>query len=215
MRTFVHRTGQKLPFRAVDSAWDIANRRATLDDVTRILCRIEAGESTAEELLPAVYEELRRLAYRKMAGERAGHTLQATALVHEAWLRLEGSQGSNWQNRNHFFGAAAEAMRRILVDHARKQNSQKRGSGAPKVDLELVASSIVVNAPAEEMIAVHEALERLEAEDSQTAELVKLRYFVGMTMAEAAEAMGLKKRSAEALWTYGKTWLHREIRNPS
>jgi RNA polymerase sigma factor (TIGR02999 family) len=150
-----------------------------------------------------------------MAGERAGHTLQATALVHEAWLRLEGSQGSKWQNRNHFFGAAAEAMRRILVDHARKQNSQKRGSGAPKVDLEVVASSIVVNAPGEEMIAVHEALERLEAEDSQTAELVKLRYFVGMTMAEAAEAMGLKKRSAEALWTYGKTWLHREIRNPS
>lgn len=179
-----------------------------MDDVTRILCRIETGESTAEELLPAVYDELRRLAYRKMAGERAGHTLQATALVHEAWLRL--GDGANWKNRNHFFGAAAEAMRRILVDHARKQNSQKRGSGAPKVELQ--ESSIMVNAPADELLAVHDALDRLESEDPQTAELVKLRYFVGMTMDEAAEALGMKKRSAEALWTYGKAWLHKEIR---
>lgn len=176
---------------------------------------MEAGESTADELLPAVYEELRRLAYRKMAGERAGHTLQATALVHEAWLRLEGASGTSWKNRNHFFGAAAEAMRRILVDHARKQNSQKRGSGVPKVDLEIAESSIVVNAPADELLAVHDALNQLEEEDAQVAELVKLRYFVGMTMAEAAEAMSLKKRTAEALWTYGKTWLHREIKNSS
>ena len=193
----------------------ISNPHHALDDVTQILCRMEAGESTAEELLPAVYEELRRLASRKMAGERAGHTLQATALVHEAWLRLEGAEGSNWQNRNHFFGAAAEAMRRILVDHARKQNSQKRGSGVPKVELEIAESSIVVNAPPDEMLAVHEALDRLEEEDPQTAELVKLRYFVGMTMTEAADALGLKKRTAEALWTYGKAWLHREIRTPS
>jgi len=184
-----------------------------MDDVTRILCRIESGESQAEELLPVVYEELRRLAYRKMAGERAGHTLQATALVHEAWLRLEGAGSGGWQNRNHFFGAAAEAMRRILVDHARKTNSQKRGSGAPKV--ELVESSVVMSAPPDELLAVHDALGRLEEEDPQTAELVKLRYFVGMTMSEAAEALGLKKRSAEALWTYGKAWLHREIRKSS
>ncbi|MEC8942240.1 MAG: ECF-type sigma factor, partial [Verrucomicrobiota bacterium] len=113
------------------------------------------------------------------------------------------------------FGAAAEAMRRILIDHARRKKSQKRGSGTPKVELDAAELSIVVNAPAEELIAVHEALGRLEAEDSQVATLVKLRYFVGMTMAEAAEAMDLKKRSAEALWTYGKTWLHREIENPS
>ena len=186
-----------------------------MDDVTRILSRIESGESTAEELLPAVYEELRRLAYRKMAGERAGHTLQATALVHEAWLRLDGASGTSWKNRNHFFGAAAEAMRRILVDHARRQKSQKRGSGAPKVELEVAESLIVVNAPAEELLAVHDALERLEEEDAQVAELVKLRYFVGMTMAEASEALNLKKRTAEALWTYGKAWLHREINNPA
>ena len=186
-----------------------------MDDVTRILCRLETGECTAEELLPAVYEELRRLARSKMAGERAGHTLQATALVHEAWLRLKGSAGENWNNRNHFFGAAAEAMRRILVDHARRHMSQKRGSGTPKADLDSVEESIVVNAPAEELIAVHEALGRLEAEDPQVAKLVKLRYFAGMTMSEASDAMNLKKRSAEALWTYGKAWLHKEIKNPS
>ncbi len=183
--------------------------------MTYILGRMESGECTAEELLPAVYEELRRLASHKMAGERAGHPLQATALVHEAWLRLEGASGGKWKNRRHFFGAAAEAMRRILVDHARKHNSQKRGSGAPKLEVEAAEASIVVNAPSEELIAVHEALSRLETEDSQVARLVKLRYFVGMTMSEAAEAMELKKRTAEALWTYGKAWLHREIKNPS
>lgn len=171
---------------------------------------MEAGEATAEELLPAVYEELRRLAYGKMSRERAGHTLQATALVHEAWLRLGSDLDNAWESRTHFFGAAAEAMRRILVDHARKQQSKKRGSGAQK--LELTESSIVIDAPTDEILAVHEALEKLTEEDPQTAELVKLRYFVGMTMEEAAEALGLKKRSAEALWTYGKAWLHRAIR---
>ena len=181
-----------------------------MDEVTRILCRIEDGEATADELLPAVYEELRRLAYGKMAAEKAGHTLQATALVHEAWLRLGGSDSAGWRNRAHFFGAAAEAMRRILVDHARKRNSQKRGSGAEKEELD--ESTIVVSAPAEELLAVHEALEKLEAEDPKCAELVKLRYFVGMTMDEAAEALGMKKRSAESLWTFGKAWLHKTIR---
>jgi RNA polymerase sigma factor (TIGR02999 family) len=181
-----------------------------MDDVTRILCRMETGDATPEELLPAVYEELRRLAYGKMARERADHTLQPTALVHEAWLRLGSEKAAPWKGRSHFFGAAAESMRRILVDHARKQNSQKRGSGAKKQ--ELVESSIVVNAPADELLAVHEALDELEREDPQTAELVKLRYFVGMTMDEAAEALGLKKRTAEALWTFGRAWLHRAIK---
>ena len=184
----------------------------TLDDVTRILCSLEEGTCTAGDLLPAVYEELRRLARSKMAGERADHTLQATALVHEAWIRLEGSSAGSWQNRNHFFGAAAEAMRRILVDHARKHLSQKRGSGAKKVELDLALSSIVVKAPSTELIAIHEALDKLEAEDPQVSQLVKLRYFVGMTMSEAADAMSLKKRTAEALWTYGKAWLHQEIK---
>ncbi len=217
MRQFVEFPAEKLALCRcpVDRTPVISDSPPALDDVTRILGRMETGECTAEELLPAVYEELRRLATRKMAGERAGHTLQATALVHEAWLRLEGSSGGNWKNRNHFFGAAAEAMRRILVDHARKHKSQKRGSGAPKIELDAAEGSIVVNAPSEELIAVHEALGRLEAEDSQVANLVKLRYFVGMTMSEAAEAMDLKKRSAESLWTYGKAWLHREIKNPS
>lgn len=181
-----------------------------LDDVTQILCRIEEGSATAGELFPAVYEELRRLAHRKMSRERAGHTLQATALVHEAWLRLGGDDGPAWKNRNHFFSAAAEAMRRILVDHARRLGSRKRGAGAQP--LELTESSIVLEAPPEELLAVHEALDALQEEDPQTAELVKLRYFIGLTMDEAAEALGLKKRSAEELWTYGKAWLHRAIR---
>ena len=181
-----------------------------MEDVTQILCRIEQGEASAGDLLPAVYEELRRIAHHKMAGERAGHTLQATALVHEVWLRLGADKGPDWKNRRHFFAAAAEAMRRILVDHARRHRSKKRGSGTRL--LELAESSIQVEAPPEELLAVHEALDALQTEDPQTAELVKLRYFVGLTMEEAAQALGLKKRAAEELWTYGKAWLHRAIR---
>ncbi|MDG2488035.1 MAG: ECF-type sigma factor [Roseibacillus sp.] len=196
----------------IDRTNTISEPERTLDDITRILCSLEEGTCTAGDLLPAVYEELRRLARSKMAGERPDHTLQATALVHEVWIRLERSSAGSWQNRNHFFGAAAEAMRRILVDHARKHLSQKRGSGAQKVELDSALSSIVVKAPREELIAIHEALDKLEEEDPQVSQLVKLRYFVGMTMAEAADAMDLKKRSAEALWTYGKAWLHREIK---
>ena len=160
--------------------------------------------------MPLVYDELRRIAAHKMAGESAGHTLQATALVHEAWLRLAGSNQKSWENRAHFFGAAAEAMRRILVDSARRKQSQKRGSGAERVDLQ--DSALVLAAPAEELLAVHEALDRLTAEDSQAAELVKLRYFVGMNMEEASSALGLAKRTAENLWSYARAWLHREIR---
>jgi RNA polymerase sigma factor (TIGR02999 family) len=181
-----------------------------LEDVTQILCRIEQGKATARDLLPAVYEELRRIAHHKMAGERAGHTLQATALVHEAWLRLGADKGPDWKNRRHFFAAAAEAMRRILVDHARRHGRKKRGSGT--LPLELSESSIQVEAPPDELLAVHEALDALQAEDPQTAELVKLRYFIGLTMEEAAQALGLRKRAAEELWTYGKAWLHRAIR---
>jgi len=179
--------------------------------VTQILCRIEDGSATAGELFPAVYEELRRLAHQKMAQERAGHTLQATALVHEAWLRLGGDDGSAWKNRNHFFGAAAEAMRRILVDHARRVGSEKRGGGRQRV--ELVESSLVVDAPPEELLEVHEALDALHEEDPQTAELVKLRYFIGLTMDEAAQVLDIRKRAAEELWTFGKAWLHRAIRS--
>lgn len=183
-----------------------------MNDVTRILNAAQAGDPQAtEELLPLVYDELRRLAGYKMSGEAAGHTLQATALVHEAWLRLAGGNQGGWQNRAHFFAAAAEAMRRILVEHARRKLSQKRGGGA--IHDELKETSIVITAPPDELLAVHEALDKLAREDPSAAELVKLRYFVGMTMEEAASAMGLAKRTAEGIWTYAKAWLGREIRS--
>jgi len=182
-----------------------------MKDVTRILSQIEKGDARAgEELLPLVYEELRRIAAHKMGHESPGHTLQATALVHEAWLRLTGASQQSWQNRAHFFGAAAEAMRRILVEHARRKQSLKRGAGAQH--LELDESLLVVSAPPDELLAVNDALDKLAAEDPTAAQLVKLRYFVGMNMEEAASAIGLPKRTAESVWTYARTWLFREIR---
>lgn len=183
-----------------------------MNDVTRILEAIRQGDSTAEaELLPVVYEELRRLAAHRMAQESGGHTLQARALVHEVWLRLADGPSQGWANRAHFFAAAAEAMRRILVDHARRKNSLKRGAGAERVELEEFGS--VLNVPADELLAVHEALDRLQAEDAPSAELVKLRYFVGMTMEEAAAAMGIPLRTAERLWTFARVWLRTELRS--
>ena len=183
-----------------------------MNDVTRILDALGQGDAKAsEELLPLVYDELRRLAAQKMAWESPSHTLQPTALVHEAWLRLAGPGEQRWENRAHFFGAAAEAMRRILVDHARRKQSLKRGAGA--VREELHDSVLILRAPPDELLAVHEALDELAAQDPPTAELVKLRYFVGMTMEEAATALGLSKRTAENLWTYARVWLHRRLRN--
>jgi RNA polymerase sigma factor (TIGR02999 family) len=181
-----------------------------VNEVTRILDAVGQGDpKAAEQLLPLVYNELRRLAAHKMAGESPGHTLQPTALVHEVWLRLAGSGPQQWQNRAHFFGAAAEAMRRILVDHARRKQSLKRGAGA--VREELHDSVLVLTAPPDELLAVHEALDEFAAVDPQAAELVKLRYFVGMTMEEAALALGLSKRTAEGLWTYARVWLRDKI----
>lgn len=182
-----------------------------MSEVTRILTAIEKGEAAATaELLPLVYDELRRIAAHKMSAEAAGHTLQATALVHEAWLRLVGTEERQWQNRAHFFGAAAEAMRRILVDHARRKLSQKRGGGvAPE---ELNESVLVLNAPPDELLAVHEALDTLAKQDPEAAQLVKLRYFIGMTMEESAAAMNIATRTAERSWTYARAWLHKEIR---
>lgn len=145
-----------------------------------------------------------------MAGEAAGHTLQPTALVHEAWLRMVSPGQQNWQNRAHFFSAAAEAMRRILVEHARRKHSLKRGGGVMREELD--ESSVVLSAPPEELLAIHEALEKLVAQDPTAAELVKLRYFVGMTMEEAATALDLAPRSAERIWTYARVWLRREVR---
>ncbi len=185
-----------------------------VNEVTRILNAIQAGDAAAaDQLLPLVYDELRRLASYKMAGEAAGHTLQPTALVHEAWLRLGGSNQESWGSRAHFFAAAAEAMRRILVEHARRKQSLKRGGGAAHEELN--ESALVLAAPPDELLAVHEALDKLAAEDPSAAELVKLRYFVGMTMEEAASALGIAQRTAERLWTYARAWLRREIREHS
>jgi len=182
-----------------------------MSEVTRILNAIKEGDAkAAEQLLPLVYNELRRLAAHKMAGEASGHTLQPTALVHEAWLRLAGPHPERWDNRAHFFAAAAEAMRRILVEHARRKQSLKRGGGLEREELH--DSLLVLASPPDELLAVHEALDQFAREDPQAAELVKLRYFVGMTMEEAAAALGLGKRTAESLWTYARVWLHREIR---
>ena len=180
-------------------------------EVTHILNAVQSGDTkAAEELLPLLYTELRQIAAAKMAGEAAGHTLQPTALVHEAWLRLVGGDQRAWPSRAYFFAAAAEAMRRILVEHARRKHSLKRGGDFEREELN--ESALVLSAPPDELLAVNEALEKLSVEDRPAAELVKLRYFVGMTMEEAASALDMAPRSAERLWTYARVWLQREIR---
>jgi RNA polymerase sigma factor (TIGR02999 family) len=181
------------------------------NEVTRILNAAQTGDDrVAEELLPLLYHELRQIAAGKMAGEAAGHTLQPTALVHEAWLRLGGGQPQSWPSRAYFFAAAAEAMRRILVEHARRKQSLKRGGEFERQ--ELTESALVLTAAPDELLAVNDALEELALEDKSAAELVKLRYFVGMSMPEAASALDMAPRSAERLWTYARAWLQREIR---
>ncbi len=175
-------------------------------DVTQILERVSQGDAqAAEQLLPLVYDELRRLAAAKMFHERPGQTLQATELVHEAWLRLGGEAQPAWQNRAHFFFAAAEAMRRILVDRARRRHAQRRGAGLAPLDL--AAVDVAAPEPDDELLAVHDALDVLAAEDSAAAELVKLRYFAGLSMTEIAAALNLPLRSVERQWTYARAWL--------
>jgi len=182
----------------------------SVSDVTRLLDRVQQGEAKAsEELLPLVYEELRKLAAHKMAHEAAGHTLQPTALVHEAWLRLVGSGDPQWNGRGHFFAAAAEAMRRILIEAARRKQRQRHGGGQTREELD--ESHLVLERPSDEMLAVDEALERLTQEDALAADVVKLRYFVGMTLPEAAEALGISPRSADRIWAYARTWLRVHI----
>jgi len=181
-----------------------------MSDVTRVLQSIEEGDpKAAEQLLPLIYEELRKLAAARMAQEAPGQTLQATALVHEAWLKLAGSNRQQWRGRAHFFGAAAEAMRRILIDKARRKGSQKRGSGAAPEELH--ESRIGLQAPSEEILAVHDALDALAAQDRMAAEVVKLRYFVGMTIPEIAGALGLAPRTADRHWAFARAWLKQAI----
>ena len=175
------------------------------------MIRVRNGDAhAAEALLPMVYDELRLLAARKLAREISGHTLQPTALVHEAWLRLAGPEKGNWENRAHYFSAAAEAMRRILVDHARRKNSLKRGAGVTPESLN--EELVMLAAPPDELLKVNDSLDKLALEDPQAAELVKLRYFVGMTMDEVAATLNLTKRTAESIWTYAKAWLGHDIR---
>jgi RNA polymerase sigma factor (TIGR02999 family) len=182
-----------------------------MGDVTRILTAIEQGELQAsEELLPLVYEELRKLAAQRMTREQPDLTLQPTALVHEAYLRLvDVEKAQHWKSRGHFFAAAAEAMRRILIERARHRARIKHGGGHQRISLTSVDAA--VSAPPHELLALDEALTRLEHTDPDSAKLVSLRYFAGLTMPQAAEAMGIPLRTAERTWTYARTWLHREL----
>ncbi|HEY7424482.1 MAG TPA: ECF-type sigma factor [Gemmataceae bacterium] len=177
-------------------------------EVTRILSSIEQGDPhEAEQLLPLVYDELRQLAAQKLAEEKPGQTLQATALVHEAYLRLvDVDKAQHWNSRGHFFAAAAEAMRRILIENARRKHSFKHGGGHRRLSLE--AAEIGVAKAEEELLFLNEALDKLAAEDPQKAELVKLRYFTGLTVAEAADVLGISRATADRYWTYAKVWLY-------
>jgi RNA polymerase sigma factor (TIGR02999 family) len=182
-----------------------------MSDVTRILTAIEQGDlHAAEQLLPLVYDELRKLAAQKLAQEKPGQTLQATALVHEAYLRLvDTDRLQKWDSRGHFFAAAAEAMRRILVDAARHKHRIKRGDGLVRVELDSEALSI--DDPPEELLDFNEALEQLAQVDGPTADLVKLRYFAGLTTEQAAEALGLPARTAYRMWAFARAWLYRQV----
>ena len=179
-----------------------------MSDVTRILSQIESGDPTAaEQLLPLVYDELRKLAAARLAHEQPGQTLQATALVHEAYLRLVGPGNDNrWDHRGHFFGAAAEAMRRILIDRARHQQTCKAGGGRHRLGLDGIEQALE-EGNGDRLIALDAALAQLEAEDPRKAELVKLRFFAGLTVEQAAAALGVSTSTAEKDWTYARSWL--------
>jgi RNA polymerase sigma factor (TIGR02999 family) len=181
-------------------------------DVTEILSALERGESQAtHELLPAVYDELRRLAAWHLSHEQPGKTLQATALVHEAYLRLVGQEDLQWQGRRHFFGAAAEAMRRILVENARRKNRLKRGGQLERVDLEVV--DLPSPMPDDDLLALDEALDRLVQVDPRSAELVKLCFFVGLTQEQAAKHLDVSISTVERIWAFARAWLFREIQS--
>lgn len=183
---------------------------AAMNEVTRILNAIEQGDPKAtDELLPIVYEELRLLAAQKLARELPGQTLQATALVHEAYLRLLGAEGPSWQSRGHFFAAAAEAMRRILVENARRKRRLKRGGGKERLPLE--ETMVTAEEPGIDLVALDEALARLEDKDPEKARLVKLRYFVGLSTSQAADVLNISLATANRHWSYARSWLFREI----
>lgn len=183
-----------------------------MTDVTRILTAIEQGDAkAADKLLPLVYDELRHLAAHKMSMEKPGQTLQATALVHEAYIRLVGSENPNWNSRTLFFSAAAEAMRRILIDNARRKQRLKHGCGQQKVDID--DAEITIETPSEELFALDEALVKLANTDKVKADLVKLRYFAGLTLEQASDILGLSQTTAKRYWTYTRAWLYRQIKD--
>jgi RNA polymerase sigma factor (TIGR02999 family) len=187
----------------------------SMNEITRILSAVEQGDPhAADQLLPLVYEELRQLAAHRLAPEPAGQTLQATALVHEAYLRLVASPGresgeQHWDHRGHFFAAAAEAMRRILVDNARRKQREKHGGGQTRIDLE--AAQPAAPDPRDDLVALDAALTKLAAEEPQAAKLVELRHFAGLTIPEAAQALGISPRTADRVWAFARAWLHQEL----
>lgn len=175
-----------------------------------ILQQIKQGDAQpADRLLPVVYEELRRLAGHKMSRENPGQTLQATALVHEAWLRLGGDRQPPWQNRAHFFAAAAEAMRRILIDNARRKRAGRHGGHAERVELPIEGLELAASMDDDQLIAMHEALDHLAAHDAMKAELVKLRFFAGLTLEDAAKVLKISTPTAKRYWAYARAWLYR------
>ncbi|MBC8471235.1 MAG: sigma-70 family RNA polymerase sigma factor [Planctomycetes bacterium] len=183
-----------------------------MSDVTRILTAIEQGDAQAtEKLLPLIYEELRLLATRKMSQEPLGQTLQATALVHEAYLRLIGTEDQSWDNRGHFFKAAAEAMRRILIENARRKRTHKRGGDMGKVDLKVADLPMDTYLDLDDLIALDEALTKLVTADAAVADLVKLHCFAGLPLVTVADILGVSTRTAERYWAFAKTWLFNEI----
>ena len=188
----------------------MSDSETNANEVTRILSAIRNGNAqAAKELLPLVYDELRRLAAIKLARETPGQTLQPTALVHEAWLRLGGQENQAWNGRPHFFGAAAEAMRRILIDNARRKRARRHGGGQQRMDVqEMEIAAAMMD---DDLLAVNAALERFATQDQQKAELVKLRYFTGLTINEAAEILGVSPPTAKRWWAYARAWLHKEI----
>ena len=194
--------------------WGLLYSRV-MSEVTQLLTAIDAGNAkAADQLLPLVYDELRKLALHKMAQEKPGQTLQATALVHEAWLRLVGAEGQKvWNSRGHFFGAAAEAMRRILVDRARKKDRVRHGRDLERVDLEHV--TLAVEDSNDTVLAIHEALEKLASESPHKAEIVKLRYFSGLEHGEIAEALGISEPTVRRHWAYARSWLYAELKKKS
>ena len=183
-----------------------------MSDITRILQSVESGNpKAADELLPLVYDELRKLAASKMANEQPNQTLQPTALVHEAWLRLTGNEKVKWNGRAHFFGAAAEAMRRILIDNARRKKAARRGGNAQRLDID--DFDIAAPAKEEELLAINEALDELATVDKSKAELVKLHYFVGLTMEDCANVLGISVPTARRWWSYARAWLFQKIQS--